>query len=508
MRKIFTSLLFSMTMIMATFSNTYAFEESAIEKAYNNVVSYYQKVKSLESPDEIMAVEALGLEAEEGYELPDLESQDFESLSLGDLSKSIIALTLIQKDPTSIQGIDLVALLESNVHDDGSIQGSYGSSTDIWVLFALESVSSNKTDIVAKHLSEDNNTDGGFWYEYNGKWSSPDTTGWGIEALTIAGQTQYAESINKALNYIQTQQRGNGVYGYSANADTQSCVLEGLFAYDKDLVLNGTYDQDGVNPIEVLLSFQLEDGSFKSEVYDENWNATGEYTFNAYTTLESARCLGTYKNGSFVEKAKKEFSLLKQALSVSQVKEGESIELQLETTTISKEILEAAKGKDIDLVVKEKDYTWVINGKNITSTKDIDLGVQFDTHAIDENRVKNVAKDNESKQISLNYDGDFGFKATLQFNVGEKNANKSATLYYNDNDLKEIYHTKVDNQGNVSLEFTHASDYLLVLSEDQTNEKAPNKDVVQTSDESQIMMYVSLLLLSAIVYMKGRKDFE
>lgn len=303
MKKVLTSLLLSMAMIMATFSNVYAFEESAVEKAYKNVVAYYQSIEALESPDEIIAVESLGLEAEEGYQLPDLESQDFESLSLGDLTKTIIALTLIQKDPTSVQGVDLVELLESYVNEDGSIQNSYGSTIDIWTLFALETVSSNKVDLVAKHLSQNNNDDGGFWYEYEGKWSSPDITGWGIEALTIAGKDQYSSSIQQALEYIQTQQFGEAVYGYSANADTQSCVLEGLFAYDKDLVLNGTYDQDGVNPIEVLLSFQLEDGSFKSEVYNENWEPTGEFTFNAYATLEAARCLGTYKNGSFVIKA-------------------------------------------------------------------------------------------------------------------------------------------------------------------------------------------------------------
>ena len=67
------------------------------------------------------------------------------------------------------------------------------------------------------------------------------------------------------------------------------------------------YDQENGDPIDVLLSFQLEDGSFKMA----NWS-TGEYEFNSYTTLEGARCLGTYKNGSFVIKAQKTYAKINQ----------------------------------------------------------------------------------------------------------------------------------------------------------------------------------------------------
>lgn len=308
MKKIFTSLLVATIILVngigGVFASTY--DTSKLDRAYAKIAEYYQTHKTLTSPDEIIAVESLGLEAEDGYELPDLESQDFDSISLGDLTKSIIALTLIGKDPTNIKDKNLITLLESYINADGSIKGSYGSTTDIWVLYALEAVSSDKISLVASHLANDANTDGGYWYEYNGKISSPDTTGWAIEVLSIADKKAYTQSIQKAIQYIDTEKKEDGSYGISPSGDTQACILGGLFVYDKAFTLSNYGEA-----IDVLLLFQLDDGSFKSAVYDENYNATGEYAFNAYTTIEAARCLGTYKNGSFVYKAQKTYQDLK-----------------------------------------------------------------------------------------------------------------------------------------------------------------------------------------------------
>lgn len=377
MKKIFTSIFVCLLCVFTTLSSVVAatYDTSKLEEAYNKIVAYYQSHKTLESPDEIIAVEALGLEAEDGYELPDLESQDFETLSLGDLTKSIIALTLIGKNPTDVNGTDLVTLLEGYVNEDGSVEGSYGSTTDIWVLSALECVSSKKVSLVANHLSNDNNIDGGFWYESgyesNGKKSSPDTTGWGIEALTIAGKDQYSESINKALNYLETQKSENAIYGeYGANPDTQACVLQGLFVYDSDKVVKGTYnDQEGNNPIDVLLDFQLEDGSFKAAVYDSvTWLPTGEYAFNSYTTLEAARCLGTYKNGSFIYKAQKTYEetinpapqpepepeekpTIQPAPSVEENKEPEQKPTETLTSQPTKTVVQTADNTDITVIL-------------------------------------------------------------------------------------------------------------------------------------------------------------
>lgn len=352
MKKIFTSLLI-ITMLLwsgvgSVFASTY--DTTKLEQAYNKIVSYYQSHKTLTSPDEIIAVEALGLEVEKGFDLPDLKSQDFQTISLGDLTKTLISFVLIGEDPTHINGQNLVTILEGYVKEDGSIQDSYGSTTDIWVLFALESVSSSKTQLVANHLANSaNDVDGGYWYEYDGtKTSSPDTTGWAIEALSIANKQTYMTNIQKAMDYLETEKKEDASYGMSPSADTQSCVLQGMFVYDKA----STLSNEGA-AIDKLLEFQLEDGSFKSEIYDEK-GPTGDYEFNAYTTMEAARCIGTYKNGSVITKAQKAYQDMKTPVKEEPKKEEikkEETRQPQEKSTSKKKIVETGDESNMTIIV-------------------------------------------------------------------------------------------------------------------------------------------------------------
>lgn len=308
MKKIFTGLLVCFLTVFMTVSSVNALDISKVDEAYEKVVEFYKTQKVLESPDEIIAVEALGLEAESGYQLPDFESINFKKATIGDLTKSIIALVLIEKNPTDIDGQNLVEILEGYVQEDGSVKsGEYEADAGYlaWVYYALETVGSEKANDVVKYLATTDNTnvnygDGGFTsYGY----SNPDVTGWCIEALELSGN--YSSRVEEAIGYLRAQLKEDASFGsYGANADTQACVLQGLFVHDIDSVLDGNFNAGDINPIDVLLLFQLEDGSFKSEVYDENWYPTGEYKFNSYATMEAARCLGTYKNGSVISKAK------------------------------------------------------------------------------------------------------------------------------------------------------------------------------------------------------------
>lgn len=313
MKKMLLSLWLCLSFMIMSISQALAvsYDTSQLDLAFEKAIAYYQNNNKLEDPDQIIAVEALGLEAEDGFDVIDLKNQDFQNLDLGGLCKSIIALTLMGEDPYHINGVNTVDILNSYIHEDGSIQNSYGSSSDIWVLLTLESVNSDKVELVADHLATTLDDYNAFWYEYNGKISDPAITGWGIEALSIANAQKYQETIQKAIGYLRTTLYADGSFKasdyYNADGDTQACVLEGLFVADQSQLLNGMYDQENGNPIDVLLSFQLEDGSFKMA----NWS-TGEYEFNSYTTLEGARCLGTYKNGSFVIKAQRTYAKINQ----------------------------------------------------------------------------------------------------------------------------------------------------------------------------------------------------
>lgn len=141
-------------------------------------------------------------------------------------------------------------------------------------------------------------------------------------------------------------------------------------------------------------------------------------------------------------------------------------------TVLSKDILAAAKGKDVTIQLNMGAYTWTINGKDIKASdlKDIDLMVTMNTNAVPSSIVKKLAGDNPVMQLSLAHEGDFGFQATLTLNVGSQYAGKYGNLYYYDSDGKMVYISsgKVAGDGNVSLTFSHASDYVIVLSNTKT----------------------------------------
>lgn len=176
---------------------------------------------------------------------------------------------------------------------------------------------------------------------------------------------------------------------------------------------------------------------------------------------------------------------------INNAQDGASVAVSMNgTTVVSKDILEAAKGKDVNVSMNMGGYTWTINGMNILASglKDINLEVKFDTNAIPSNVVKALAGDNPVRQLSLTHNGDFGFKATLTLNAGKENADKYGNLYYYDSDGKMVFINagKIAADGSVSLDFSHASDYVLVMSDKLMSQSdVPESTVPVESDESE-----------------------
>ncbi len=170
-------------------------------------------------------------------------------------------------------------------------------------------------------------------------------------------------------------------------------------------------------------------------------------------------------------------------------------------TVIPVAILEAAKGKDIDIVLDMGGYSWTINGKDIKADnlKDIDLKVNFDTNSVPSSLVSALAGSNPTKQISLAYNGDFGFKASLSFNIGSEYQGKYGNLYYYDSTGKLVFMNagKISDDGTVCLEFSHASDYVIVISEENMTPGAP-----ATGDDG-IPFAVMALLFAGTVLLFG-----
>ena len=157
---------------------------------------------------------------------------------------------------------------------------------------------------------------------------------------------------------------------------------------------------------------------------------------------------------------------------LEEAKSGDTVTVAMNgTTVVPKDVIDSIKGKDTTLVLDMGNgLSWKIYGKDITDAAgDIDFDVTVGADAgksIPVDVINNVTGEHSSLNLTLAYDGEFGFTATLTVNMESKNAGLYANLfYYNEQtgELEFISAGQIDPDGNVELVFTHASDYTIVV---------------------------------------------
>ena len=157
---------------------------------------------------------------------------------------------------------------------------------------------------------------------------------------------------------------------------------------------------------------------------------------------------------------------------LEEAKSGDTVTVVMNgTTVVPKDVIDSIKGKDTTLVLDMGNgLSWKIYGKDITDAAgDIDFDVTVGADAgksIPVDVINNVTGERYSMNLTLAYDGEFGFTATLTVNMESKNAGLYANLfYYNEQtgELEFISAGQIDPDGNVELVFTRASDYTIVV---------------------------------------------
>lgn len=175
---------------------------------------------------------------------------------------------------------------------------------------------------------------------------------------------------------------------------------------------------------------------------------------------------------------------------LEEAKAGDTVTVAMNgTTVVPKDVIDSIKGKDTTLVLDMGNgLSWKIYGKDITDASgDIDFDVTAGADAgksIPVDVINNVTGERSSMNLTLAYDGEFGFTATLTVNMESKNAGLYANLfYYNEQtgELEFISAGQIDPDGNVELEFTHASDYTIVV---DTRIMSDNGQADNKSDET------------------------
>ena len=170
------------------------------------------------------------------------------------------------------------------------------------------------------------------------------------------------------------------------------------------------------------------------------------------------------------ESGKEGWDVIKPQLE--EAKAGDTVTVAMNgTTVVPKDVIDSIKGRDTTLVLDMGNgLSWKIYGKDITDAAgDIDFDVTVGADAgksIPVDVINNVTGERSSLNLTLAYDGEFGFTATLTVNMESKNAGLYANLfYYNEQtgELEFISAGQIDPEGNVELVFTHASDYTIVV---------------------------------------------
>lgn len=272
----------------------------ASEAAFAKAQLYYQQKedKTISYADEILAIEAMGLEVEDsknGFDISEFLDTDFAFQSAGALGKIILSLCLVDKNPRDINGVDLVALLESYYQEDGSFEKDPNDWVSVGTVpfdvIALKVVKStlDMSETLAYFTSQQE-TSGAFGYQANGFHVEYASTAWAMLALEYLGASDASAKAKQFLDSsIDNTLHGWNQYG-TLDANNQASVLWPLYELGYS-----EYQEE----LQALLSFQCQDGSFGFKS-----NATS----NAMATQQATLALGAKYHGSLIDKAIKEYN--------------------------------------------------------------------------------------------------------------------------------------------------------------------------------------------------------
>lgn len=233
------------------------------------------------------------------------------------------------------------------------------------------------------------------------------------------------------------------------------------------------------------------------------------------------------------DSGKKGWDVIKPQLE--EAKSGDTVTVVMNgTTVVPKDVIDSIKGKDTTLVLDMGNgLSWKIYGKDITDAAgDIDFDVTVGADAgksIPVDVINNVTGERYSMNLTLAYDREFGFTATLTVNMESKNAGLYANLfYYNEQtgELEFISAGQIDPDGNVELVFTHASDYTIVVDakimsdNGQANNKSDETIPAPKTDDSTskyawnntiiiiIGICIILIVFGAVFYVRKKSGSE
>ena len=288
----------------------------------------------------------------------------------------------------------------------------------------------------------------------------PTCTDTGIKTFTCSCGDSYTETI-AALGHSYT----------SKVTKAATITEEGIMTY--------TCLKCGHSYIQPIAKIKIDDGNTDNGNQNQNPKPGIDNGNNNSTSIKPYIKDDSGKEGWDVIKPQLE-----------KAESGETVTVAMNgTSVVPKTVIDSINGKDTTLVLDMGNgLSWKINGKEVTDAAgDIDFGVTIGADAgktIPLDVINKVSGERYSMNLSLAYDGEFGFTATLTVNMEPKNSGMYANLfYYNEQTgkLEFVSAGQIDSDGNVELAFTHASDYTIVV---EANIMSDNSQANNNADET------------------------
>lgn len=192
-----------------------------------------------------------------------------------------------------------------------------------------------------------------------------------------------------------------------------------------------------------------------------------------------------------------------------------TIDMRDGKTVIPAEILALVKGKNIDLVLNMGNgNSWTINGESVEIAKSVDMGIRKGTSNIPASVLNTVTGERFTVQMSLKYDGEFGFFAELSVDLGSRNDGRYADLYYYNEKSKEM--EIIDSSeiigGKAGFVMSHASEYAIVISDKPAAENIDSaagiSDMSETAESGNTALTVVIMLAAAAFAVKIKKAVD
>ena len=202
---------------------------------------------------------------------------------------------------------------------------------------------------------------------------------------------------------------------------------------------------------------------------------------------------------------------------IAKASDGETVTVSAKdrNANIPKSIIEKIKGRDIDLVIDfGNGISWKINGTSVDTAKSVDMGIKKGTKNIPASVLNTVTGENSTVQLSLTYDGEFGFFAELSVDLGRENDGLFAALYhYNETSGEmELVDQSEISGGKASFTMSHASEYAIVISGapvyDNIDSASGAEDMSETAERGSAAVIIVIAAASAALFIAKKKSFR